>query len=208
MPHESFDQFSSSDKDKFRSAVSSLLTHTYVLKNDYDFDNPQHLKLNRTYAFMHQNYELIREYLSYAGYDFDIDETRGVAYLVSYPESAGEHLDKLTTQVLYVLREIYAREKNSLMIGTDITISVKDLGSRLFDMGVRKDGSKPMAVSNIADSLRKLFKFNIVEKRPGDSWTDPETVFILHSSIELALDAEELLELDRLSSGKKEEEAD
>lgn len=195
-----FEALTSSDQQTFKSTVSSLLTHTYILRGVYDFSRTNIRKNNDEYNFALRNLDLIREYLSFAGYNVSNDEHYGIIYLSSFPDGTRVHFDKMTTLIVYALRLIYEEERAKLTLGTEVPYTVLDLNQKLIALGITRDG-RPLAESVLSSSLSRIARFRLVAKEQGQ-WGDVKTHFVILPSILLAIDKEKLEDLDDLLSEK------
>lgn len=63
---KSWERLTTGEKDTFRRLVNSLLGHTFLTAEQYDFEEGM-TRINKDYLFVERHFELFREYLDYAG---------------------------------------------------------------------------------------------------------------------------------------------
>ena len=66
MFEKSWERLTTGEKDTFRRLVNSLLGHTFLTAEQYDFEEGM-TRINKDYLFVERHFELFREYLDYAG---------------------------------------------------------------------------------------------------------------------------------------------
>lgn len=106
MFEEDFDKLSRGEQGQFRKVLSDLLYHCYIVRRVYDRATKMN-KVSPDYLFIERHYDLIGDYLSYAGMQINKDDDAGVVFLSSDDESNRIRVDSVTTLVLYALRSYY-----------------------------------------------------------------------------------------------------
>lgn len=201
MFEESWKDFSSSDRENFRNTVASLLSHTFILSRVWDSASGDAL-VNPEYNWALRNYEVLEEYLEYAGITLSRDTGYGVIYISSFPASERARFDKLTTLVCYVLRLVYMENREALSLSSVTVLTVGDLVDKMAMLGLMKNR---FTKTQIKDSLRRLLRFRLIAKGSGDL-DDKATRIVVLPSIAFAISDEKITSLARLARGSEEEE--
>lgn len=201
---DSYEELTSSDKERFKTVLASLMGHTFILRNEYDFNNSGKTQ-NEEYTFIYRNFDLIDEYLSLSGYSLARDDVHGIIYLSSFPEGTRIRFDKLTTLILYALRLIYEEKKDELIIGEEVVLSVSELNLKLISLGVAKDRPLPNYV--LQRSLSTLSRFRLITKKEGD-WASNSTQIAIFPTILLILNQGKIEKLETLLKDSDEKGED
>ncbi|MCH4007467.1 MAG: DUF4194 domain-containing protein [Eubacterium sp.] len=202
---EEYEKLSSTEQKAFKEIVNDLLAHTYLLSRDYNFDEDVST-VNPDYIFAERNFEMIQDYLQYAGFQLDKDTTYGVIALSSTLEGNLEHFNKLTTLMTYALRLIYEEEREKLQLINEVFTTVGNLVNKLITLGAIP--KKPANV-DMDKALRTLKKYNIIKKVDG-AWSDAKTRILILPSILFIVSNEQISNLSELIKTKEntDEETD
>lgn len=175
---EDWKQLCDREKETFKVVVNELLTHTFILENQYNVYK-RAMEVNQSYRFIDQNPKLFKEYLMMGGWDLINDFNDGVYYIQSDLHSNKERLDKLSTILFLVLRLIYEEKITSVSVKKNISVTVGDLFTKIDELGL---GVKNETRDRFIKGLKKLKKYMLIDKASGD-FTDNETNIIIYSSI-------------------------
>ncbi|MCH3955462.1 MAG: DUF4194 domain-containing protein [Eubacterium sp.] len=202
---EEYEKMSSAEQKTFKEIVNELLAHTYLLSRDYNFDEDVST-VNQDYIFAERNFEMIQDYLHYAGFQLDKDTTYGVIALSSSFEGNLERFNKLTTLMTYALRLIYEEEREKLQLINEVFTTVGNLVNKLITLGAIP--KKPANV-DMEKALRTLKKYNIIKKVDG-AWSDARTRILILPSILFIVSNEQISNLSELIKTKEntDEETD
>ena len=174
MFEKQFEKLGLTEKDSFVRLVNQLLGHTFLLVDEYDFEEGV-TRVNKDYLFVERNLELFQEYFYYAGFRLERDRNYGVIYLTSSYEGSRARFDKLTTLIVYTLRLIYDEEREKLTLSQDVFCTVGDLVHKMISLGAVT--KKPANVS-LNDALRTLSRFRVILKTEG-AFDQPQTRFLI-----------------------------
>lgn len=194
MFESSYEELQSSEKQTFRKVISSLLCHTFILSHEFDGASGER-RFNPEYSFANKYYELLEDYLEYAGITLSRDSAAGIIYIQSFPAEQRARLDKMTTIICYTLRLIYAEDREQLSLSSVVSITVGDLTERLETMGLFRS---KIAKTQIRDSLRTLIRHRLIAKGPGEL-DDKSTKLVILPSIQFVVSEEKLSSLARIA---------
>lgn len=205
MFQEEYEKLSTNEKGEFKKIVSHLLAHTYLIREEYNFDADVKV-LDQDFIFAERNIEMISEYLSYAGFSVEKDTEYGVIAVSSDNPDNRVSFNKLTTLMIYTLRLIYEEEREKLTLIKEVFTSVGDLINKMITLGAipRKPSNAEME-----KSLRALKKYNLIRKVDGQ-WSDAHTRMLILPSILFIVTNEQISNLSELvkTKEKDDEEAD
>jgi hypothetical protein len=205
MFQEEFEKLSTNEKGEFKKIVSHLLAHTYLIREEYNFDADVKV-LDQDFIFAERNIEMISEYLSYAGFRVEKDTEYGVIAVSSDNQDNRVSFNKLTTLMIYTLRLIYEEEREKLNLIKEVFTSVGDLINKMITLGAIP---KKPSNAEMEKSLRALKKYNLIRKVDGP-WSDAHTRMLILPSILFIVTNEQISNLSELvkTKEKDDEEAD
>ncbi len=190
---QEYDRFSLTDKENFARIVNLLLSHTFLLVEEYDFREGI-TRVNKDYLFVERNYELFRQYFEMAGFGLSRDSHYGVISLSSRFDGTRVRLDKLSTIMVYALRLIYEEGRENLTLTKEVILTTGDLVHKLINLGAVKKKPSNQALHQ---ALRSLAQFRIVNKFEG-AWEDAATKLMIHPSILFVVSSEQISNMSRL----------
>lgn len=205
MFQEEYEKLSTNEKGEFKKIVSHLLAHTYLIREEYNFDADVKV-LDQDFIFAERNIEMISEYLSYAGFRVEKDTEYGVIAVSSDNPDNRVSFNKLTTLMIYTLRVIYEEEREKLTLIKEVFTSVGDLINKMITLGAIP---KKPSNAEMEKSLRALKKYNLIRKVDGP-WSDAHTRMLILPSILFIVTNEQISNLSELvkTKEKDDEEAD
>lgn len=205
MFQEEYEKLSTNEKGEFKKIVSHLLAHTYLIREEYNFDADVKV-LDQDFIFAERNIEMISEYLSYAGFRVEKDTEYGVIAVSSDNQDNRVSFNKLTTLMIYTLRLIYEEEREKLNLIKEVFTSVGDLINKMITLGAIP---KKPSNAEMEKSLRALKKYNLIRKVDGP-WSDAHTRMLILPSILFIVTNEQISNLSELvkTKEKDDEEAD
>lgn len=205
MFQEEYEKLSTNEKGEFKKIVSHLLAHTYLIREEYNFDADVKV-LDQDFIFAERNIEMISEYLGYAGFSVEKDTEYGVIAVSSDNPDNRVSFNKLTTLMIYTLRLIYEEEREKLTLIKEVFTSVGDLINKMITLGAIL---KKPSNAEMEKSLRALKKYNLIRKVDGP-WSDAHTRMLILPSILFVVTNEQISNLSELvkTKEKDDEEAD
>lgn len=181
------------DREKFRKSVTVLLTESFLIRS---FE--KHEKL---YRFSVQNFKLVEDYFSLAGWGLKKDETAGVVALDG-PPAARVNLNLEKTLALLIFRLLYEEKSREMTLHGERTVLQQDFVERYRAMTERV-----LTKTSLLSILRRFQSLRLV-RTLGDEG-DPETQIILYPSIPFALDGVSIDEMyERIEQFKKNSDED
>lgn len=175
---QDYELLTNAEQERFKKVTNYLLNHNFVLREVYE-QRDRIGKINADYRFIERNLQLFSEYLEYAGYTVNKDDTYGIVYLTSPYEFNVARLDKFTTLFLLILRTIYDEEKEKNAMRNVIFIRVSDIIVRMID---EKLILKKPTIKEYSDTLRNLIKHNVVSRLEGQI-EDPTCLITIYPTI-------------------------
>jgi len=175
---QDFELLSNAEQERFKKITNYLLNKTYVLREVYE-QRDRIGKINADYRFLERNYSLFADYLDYAGYTLNKDDTYGIIYLTSPYEFNVVRLDKFTTLLLLTLRTIYDEEKEKNAARNVVLIRVSDVLLRMIEdkLVLRKP-----TIKETVDALRLLVRQNVISRIEGQV-EDPTCLIAIYPTI-------------------------
>ena len=181
------------DREKFRKSVTVLLTESFLIRS---FE--KHEKL---YRFSVQNFKLVEDYFSLAGWGLKKDETAGVVALDG-PPAARVNLNLEKTLALLIFRLLYEEKSREMTLHGERTVLQQDFVERYRAMTERV-----LTKTSLLSILRRFQSLRLV-RTLGDEG-DPETQIILYPSIPFALGGVSIDEMyERIEQFKKNSDED
>ncbi len=200
MFDEEYEKLTMNEKSKFQQMTNWLLAHTYLVQNTYEKDGSI-ANANMDYIFVERNFTLFSSYFSFAGFKLEKDSNYGVISLSSEFEYNREHFDKLTTQILYILRLIYEEEREHVSLIKESVTEVGKIVHKMITLGVIK---KKPADRDLHKSLALLSKFQVIMRLDG-KWESAETKLIILPTILFIVSNERISSLYSLVGDDNEE---
>jgi hypothetical protein len=180
MFEEEFDKLSHGDQVQFRKVLSDLLYRCYVVRRIYDRGTKMN-KISSDYLFIERHFDLLSDYLSFAGMELSKDDENGVCFLTSEDETNRIRIDGITTLIVYALRSYYEDKIKANPAVNEIYLDSIGLKVLLKDLGLTTV-SRRISASTIASSLRTLSMYQIVVIAKG-SFSEQSYAFYILPSI-------------------------
>ena len=190
---EGFDKLSMADREKFRQMVNYLLAHSFLISRRFDFENNTR-PVSSDYIFVEKNLDLFQDYCSYAGFTLTVDTNFGVIALDSSYEGNRVRFDKLTTLMIYCLRLMYDEKRAEVSLSDVVFVTTSEIIGKLTTTGAI---SKKPSDQRMADALRQLVRFNLLQKKEGD-YEDAATVYVILPTILFIISNEQISNINRL----------
>ena len=194
---ESYERLTNSEKEEFKRLLSSLLAHTFLIRDIYD---PKEglMKVNPEYRFVERNYELFVEYLGFGGWSLQKDSNYGVIALTNVYEYNRVRLDRNTTLILYTLRLIFEEEREKVTLRNEILTTVAQTVHKMIALGLVK---KKPSDKDLTEAFRQLENYHVIQKIAG-SWEEAETKFLILPSILFIITNEKISKLSEAYEAK------
>ncbi len=192
MFSEDFSKLSGSDQTKFAEIVNKLLLKGFIVRDIFD-NREKLIRVNPDFRFVERHYDLINDYLKFAGWVLNKDLILGVFSLYNEYEDNRIRIDRETSLILFTLRLIYEDEKqeNGTSSSQSIYMTTPSLIKMMLDHGIQMPGKK-ITGRLIGRSLRFMANHNIISKVSG-SYDEGNVSFYILPSIIYAIDNEKII---------------
>ena len=197
---EAYESLTMGEQEDFTRLVNSLLSHTYLLAEQYSLEGV--LGTNHDYLFVETHFELFQEYLALAGFTLERHSDFGVIRLGSSYDANRIHLDKLTTILVYAMRLLYEEKREEISLVREVITTTGDVVAKLLHLGAIK---KKPSNALLSDSLRTLSRFRIILKKEG-AWEDSDTKLMILPTILFVVEADQLSGMVKLLDVPVDEE--
>lgn len=178
MWNQAFELLTNAEQERFRKVTNYLLNKTYVLREVYE-QRDRVGKINADYRFLERNIELVRQYLNYAGYVVNKDDTNGIISISNQYDYNVIKLDKFTTLMLLTLRGMYDEERENDASRNVVFVRVSDVVIKMLE---DKLIIKKPTIKETVESLRLLVRHNIIARLEGQI-EDPTCVITIYPTI-------------------------
>lgn len=180
MFDEEFSKLSRGEQSQFQDVVSTLLYKCYLVRRTFDKTSTIG-KISPSYLFVERHYDLISQYLEFAGISVNVDSDNGVIYTSSDLDTNRIKLDGVTTLIIYALRSYYEDKLGTNPTSNEVKIDASSLRGLLRDLAL-STVSKRISSVTIQSSLRILSSYNIICLSKG-SFNDSSYEFYILPSI-------------------------
>jgi hypothetical protein len=180
---EKYEQLNSSEKEDFRRLVNYLLSHTYIVRYEYQPSKQMTLP-NRDYQTVARLFDLFQDYLDLSGWRLEKDDNYGIISLSNRFDHNRIRLDRFTTLFLYMCRFIYEEKREDSGSYKIVRTTTSEVDEKMRDFGLleKKRSTKKERV----EAQRTLAHFNIIRKMETSSWDgDGNKILILPSILSI-----------------------
>ncbi len=178
MWNQNYELLTSAEQERFLKVVNYLINKTFLLREVYE-QRDRIGKINADYRFCERNFELINEYLGYAGYVVTKDDAHGIIILNNQYGYNVAKLDKFTTLMLLTIRTIYDEEREKDASRNVAFLRVSDLVIRMLE---DKLIIKKPTIKDTVDSLKMLIRHNVISRLEGQI-EDPTCLITVYPTI-------------------------
>lgn len=160
---EKYNNLTNMEKERFSKVCCYLLNKNFVTREIYE-SKDRIGKINADYRFMERYFDIFSDYLKVINFDLKIDEALGFIYLDNEYGYNKLRVDKLTTLILFTLRNIYDEEKEKNTISNVVYLTVGSIVYKLLELNIV---NKKPTIKDMTDSLRLLVNQNVITKIEG-----------------------------------------
>jgi hypothetical protein len=184
MLDELYGKLNSGEKEDFRRLTNYLLSHTYLVRHEYQPSQQMTLP-NRDYQIVSRLFALFQEYFELSGWRLEKDDHYGIISLSNTYAHNRLQLNRFTTIFLYICRLIYeeGREETS---GTFhmVRTSTQEVIGKMNTLELLE--KKRTTQKERIEAQRTLSHFNIIRKMETSSWDgDGNQILILPSVLSI-----------------------
>jgi hypothetical protein len=184
---EEYEKLNSGEKEDFRRLANYLLSHTYMVRHEYQPSQQMTLP-NRDYQTVSRLFELFREYFDLSGWRLEKDDNYGIISLHNHYDHNRFRLDRFTTLFLYMCRLIYEEKREDAGNYKTVLSDTSEVVEKLRTYGLLERGKtgKETTKKERVDAQRTLAHFNIIRKMETSSWDgDGNKILILPSILSI-----------------------
>jgi hypothetical protein len=182
-----YEKLNSGDKEDFRRLANYLLSHTYMVR--YEYQPSQQMTLpNRDYQTVSRLFDLFRDYFDLSGWRLEKDDNYGIISLYNHYDHNRFRLDRFTTLFLYICRLIYEEKREDAGMDKTVMTGTAEVIEKLRTLGLLEKGKsgKETTKKERIDAQRTLAHFNIIRKMETSPWDgDGNRILILPSILSI-----------------------
>ncbi|MDR2785213.1 MAG: DUF4194 domain-containing protein [Treponema sp.] len=182
-----YERLNSSEKEDFRRLANYLLSHTYMVR--YEYQPSQQMTLpNRDYQTVSRLFDLFRDYFDLSGWRLAKDDNYGIISLYNHHDHNRFRLDRFTTLFLYMCRLIYEEKREDAGMDKTVMSGTSEVIEKMRTLGLLEKGKsgKETTKKERIDAQRTLAHFNIIRKMETSPWDgDGNKILILPSILSI-----------------------
>ncbi|MDR0685030.1 MAG: DUF4194 domain-containing protein [Spirochaetaceae bacterium] len=182
-----YEKLSSGEKEDFRQLANYLLSHTYLVRHEYQPSQRMTLP-NHDYQTVSRHFTLFKEYFELSGWRLEKDDTYGVISISNDYDHNRLHLNRFTTLFLYVCRLIYEERREDADIYKAVMTDTAEVVEKMRAFGLLEKGKTGKATTKKEriEAQRTLAHFNIISKMETSPWDgDGNKIFLLPSILSI-----------------------
>jgi hypothetical protein len=180
MFEEEYEKLSGNERDEFRRLANYLLSHTYLVRHEYQPSQQMTLP-NRDYQTASRLFELLRDYFFLSGWRLERDDNYGIISLSNTYEHNRLRLDRFTTLFLYMCRLIYEEGREDAGTFRTVKTGTKEVVEKMRTLGLLEKGKTTK--KERLDAQRALAHFNIIRKMESSPWDGEGNQILILPSI-------------------------
>jgi len=179
MIDNEYEKLNSSDKDDFRRLANYLLSHTYIIRDEYQPSKEMTL-INNDYKLASRLFDLLRDYFELSYWRLEKDDNYGIISLYNIKDHNRLRLDRFTTIFLYMCRLIYEEKREEAASFHRVRTSTSEVIDKMKTLNLLEK-SKTTQKERI-EAQRTLAHYNIIRKTETSPWNgDGNQILILPS---------------------------
>jgi hypothetical protein len=174
-----FDQYedmTDKDKEMFQQTVNLLLSKTFLVY-DRDEDRP-------SYRFVEKNVATIQGYLGLAHWDLHHNKRLSVFQLYNRLEKNRRQFSLQETIFLFILRLLYDEKQRELRITQNVMVTGQEIQEKYLALKIR---NRLPSREDMQRILKLFHRYSLLDLKKG-AWSEPDSVFVLYSSILVVLE--------------------
>ncbi|MDR2149389.1 MAG: DUF4194 domain-containing protein [Spirochaetaceae bacterium] len=177
---EEFEKLSSNEKEDFRRMANYLLSHTYLVRHEYQ--PSQHMTLpNRDYQLVSRLFPLFEEYFALSDWRLEKDDHYGIISLSNKNAHNRLQLNRFTTLFLYICRLIYEKGREEAGRFHIVKTSTSEVIGEMNTLEVLD--KKRTTQKDRIEAQRTLAHFNIIQKMETAPWSGDGNHFLILPSV-------------------------
>ena len=180
MWNEDYKALSAYEKGEFRRLANYLLSHTYIVR--YEYQPSQQMTLpNSDYTMVVRLFPVMRDYFSVSGWQMEKDDHYGIISLINIFDNNRLRVDRFTTLFLYTCRLIYEEERERANSFHTVKTDTQTVVEKMRMLGLL-DRGKTTQKERI-EAQRTLAHYNIIQKMESAAWNNDGNQLLILPSI-------------------------
>ena len=214
MWSERYETLTSYEKGEFRRISNYLLSHTYMVRYEYQ-PSAQMTLPNSDYQMASRIFPLLQEYFSVTGWQLEKDDNYGIMFLFNLYDHNRLRIDRFTTLFLYTCRLVYEEEREQANSFHTVRTDTQTIVEKMRMLGLLDKGKTTQ--KERIDAQRTLAHYNIIQKMESSAWNSEGNQILVLPSIlsivsnrginDMMAELEEMRTEDLSSSERNEEDA-
>jgi hypothetical protein len=179
MIDNEYEKLNSSDKDDFKRLANYLLSHTYIIRDEYQ-PSKEMTVINDDYKLASRLFDLLSNYFELSYWRLEKDDNYGIISLYNIKDHNRLRLDRFTTIFLYMCRLIYEEKREEAASFHRVRTSTSEVIDKMKTLNLLEK-SKTTQKERI-EAQRTLAHYNIIRKMETSPWNgDGNQILILPS---------------------------
>ena len=180
MWNEQYEALSSYEKGEFRRLANYLLSHTYMVR--YEYQPSQQMTLpNADYQTSTRLFTVMRDYFTVTGWQLEKDDNYGIMSLINIYDHNRLRIDRFTTLFLYTCRLIYEEEREQASSFHTVKTDTQTVVEKMQMLGLLDKGKTTQ--KERVEAQRTLAHYNIIQKIDSASWSNEGNQILILPSI-------------------------
>jgi hypothetical protein len=183
MWKEQYEALSTYEKGEFRRLANYLLSHTYMVR--YEYQPSQQMTLpNADYQMSTRLFTVMRDYFAVTGWQLEKDDNYGIISLINIYDHNRLRIDRFTTLFLYTCRLIYEEEREQASSFHTVKTDTQTVVEKMRMLGLLDKGKTTQ--KERVEAQRTLMHYNIIQKMESAAWSnDGNQILILPSILSI-----------------------
>ncbi|MGN7456173.1 DUF4194 domain-containing protein [Paenibacillus pasadenensis] len=183
MWSEKYEALTSYEKGEFRRLANYLLSHTYMVR--YEYQPSQQMTLpSYDYQNASRFFGVLRDYFAVTGWRLEKDDHYGIMSLINIYDHNRFRIDRFTTLFLYTCRLIYEEEREQASSFHTVKTDTQAIVEKMQMLGLLEKGKTTQ--KERMDAQRTLAHHNIIQKMDTSAWnSEGNQVLILPSILSI-----------------------
>ena len=179
MWSEDFEKLSSYEKGEFRRLSNYLLSHTYLVR--YEYQSSQKMTMpSSDYTLVSRLFSVMQEYFSVSGWKLEKDDNYGVISLINIYDHNRLRVDRFTTLFLYTCRLIYEEHREESGQFHTVRTDTQTMVEKMRMLGLLEKGKTSQ--KERLDAQRTLSHYNVLQKMDS-TWSNEGNQLLILPSI-------------------------
>jgi hypothetical protein len=178
--NEQYEALTSYEKGEFRRLGNYLLSHTYMVR--YEYQPSQQMTLpNYDYQTASRLFGILQDYFAVTGWRFEKDDNYGIMSLINTFDHNRLRIDRFTTLFLYTCRLIYEEEREQANSFHTVKTDTQAIVEKMRMLGLLDKGKTTQ--KERIDAQRTLAHHNIIQKMESSAWNSEGNQILILPSI-------------------------